>query len=313
MIIFSVKNIKIISLLFVLYSASVVTWAAEQVVIKMNTTLPPPIGYRIGDILQLNIELHLGSSDWTIDAESLPVTKRLNRWLELQEIEVDKQFSWNNPFYRINVRYQIIGNPDKLSALIVPAFYFELISKDDNWPVVIEPWSYVLSPVLLHEDRLAGAEPDLQPAATPVLVPLWNRGLRMFFAGLVALLCIIYLLYQTFFVRYLKGRNLPFAKASKKIGLLCHTSRSNEVYREALQYFHQAVEKSHGSPVFHKDLDSFFHLCPQFQPQTEAITRVYLASNAEFFNLGDKGQNVLSLKNDLLPLCKVCHRLELNH
>ena len=209
----------------------------------------------------------------------------------------------------VEFRYLIVGNPEKLSALVVPPIDFNLVSGDESWPVVIGPTAYTLAPVLTHEVRNPGQLPELQMAEPPRPLDVNYRLWRILALVGLFLLALLYLLFLIYGPGLLRARNKPFAKAVRELSVISRNEKAAG-YRDALKVVHGAMRETYGSVVMSEDLDDFFQKYPVFSDCRKIIQAVYDSINAEFYDFSRKESKPLSIENDLLPLCRTCRRLE---
>lgn len=283
--------------------------ASDSAVLEMNVEKPTSVGYRIGDVLPITVKLQL-ADDWFLDPDTLPAIRRVNRWLELISVGIDKSVISQARSLTVDFRFLIVGNPEKLSALVVPPIYFDLIKEDESWPVVVEPMSYTLSPILTHEARNLGQMPELRPGEPPYLVDTDRRLWRIFIFVVLLVFGTGYLLYLIYGPDLIHLYNRPFAKAVRKLSIISRMTTSDSDYKEALKVIHNALQETYGSVVMTEDLDEFLKAFPVFSDCRKALQAVYDSSNAEFFDYGGATSNRLGIEDDLLPLCRICRRLE---
>ncbi len=293
----------------ILLLRSPLAFASDKAVASSSLELPPPVGYRIGDNLSVKLTLMMNEG-WILDRDSLPENGRINRWLEYHGTRIQMQWVEGMLRYELMFNYLLVGNPEKLTVLVVPSLIFNLSSAKDNWPFVIEPWSYTLSPILPTEARLPGQKPLLQAVEPPPLINTAQRKIRLFFFAVSIAICILYIVFTVFGIHWKNVGNRPFRQAFKSLRKLNRNLNPEQYYRQSLKIFHRAMAQTYGANVMSADLDHFFRQFPVFRPQRQAIEKIYAASNKEFFDKSQEPRISLDVRRDLLPLCRECSRLE---
>lgn len=273
-------------------------------VVDFKFLTPRPFGYVIGDEIHHRIELH-AKAGAEIAPGSLPVQGMLNRWLNLNRVEVQRQTAGAGRDYQIDLYYQAFYAPQEVKMLTIPGFELTLAVGKLQFNQTVPPWHFTLSP--LHE--LAVRKDDggeyIRPDALPPAIeaPAAAQMLPLAIAVLLASAAGLAVLNGKLAVF---PRKLIFKTAYQR---LCRA----EAYEFAvsLDIFHQALNRLHQKPLFRAGLADFFQRFPAYRGQEAHIMWFFDCSDACFFAADAK--TVSSAERERLKqLCRDCREIERN-
>ena len=262
-------------------------------------TWPRDLGYRIGDRFEI-VAKTVMAPGYSLDKTSLPRVGRVDRWVELTEVDVQTPSAST---LSVRFRFLITGNPDTLSGLIVPPMHYLLKSGEKTWPVVVQAFGYSLSPILLHENRVDGQMPVLLAPNPPPAADISQAARLAWLGGAVMVLSALWLVWINWFRGAVPSWQRPFAVAARKL----HTREIRSHYPEALKAVHRAFDSTDGRTVLSGDLDAFFDRHPHMKAEEMAIRDFFAHSNALFYE-GQRDKR-LRIREDLIALCRRCHAL----
>lgn len=265
---------------------------------------PRPFGYVIGDEIHQRIELRTRPGA-VIAPGSLPVQGMLNRWLNLNRVEVRQQTAGSGNAYRIDLFYQAFYAPQEVKMLTIPGFELILELGHAQFRQSVPPWHFTLSP--LHELAIRkddGGEyirPDVPPPAVPA------TQLAQALPGAIALLLVSVAGLAAVYGKIgLFPRRLIFKSAYRR---LCRAE--TEEFTVSLDIFHQALNRLYQKPLFRAGLTDFFQRFPAYRQLETHILWFFDCSDHCFFSA--ETQVVSSQVRDRLKqLCRACRAIERN-
>ena len=265
---------------------------------------PRPFGHVIGDVLERVATLDVDAGYALVDA-SLPRAGPLDTLLEARAPAVAASARLGGTRYTIRLAYQLIGSPEAVTTLVLPAvtLVFEnggarLEETIPDWPVTMAP----LTPVNVL--GRAGLEQVL-PDRAPVAIDTRTRALRLGLYAVAAVLILIYLAYRRYGLAWPR-RVGPFARAYRDLKPLAHGGPDEAAYRAMLKHLHRAFDETAGRTVFAGELGDFLVSRPAFAGARKPIERFFEVSRLEFF----AAHAAASPRVDPLALCRECRRRE---
>lgn len=286
------------ALIFTLSSAAAL---ASPTPYSIELSNPTENAKGLGQRFYREISLHV-EPPFTLDKNSIPLPKRTGLYLQQQAIELrwDWQAGWNA--YTLRIPYQVIGQSDKRAFAIVPAFVVDLRDGDQNFPVVLEPFSVEIKPGPAMTDRATGTALPLAPPHPPPNLPLaaWLLA-ALSSAALLALLCCTWL-WRRVLGPLWRRHQRPFAQAARALRRLPKTA--DESHYAALA--HRAFNASAGSTVLSCDVPAFLASQPHVAPHADAISAFFQASDNRLFAQIDTADS----KHQITELLQRCAHAE---
>lgn len=255
-----------LSLLFVLVAICHSSDFTPSTVVPGKTT-----GYFLGDVIEQRVALSQNGTVKTI--EQLPALQREGPWLERVSTLITNDSAW------LVVRYQIVNSPNDVVLASLPAL--NLAAKRGE-TVSVDNWYFSISPALppdgTDNEALPIMQPDTQPQATET-EPI-NQRLK-FSSLLLALTLGTWLLWWLLQNRS-DYRNLPYARAFKKIRQL--DTASVDMQADAWVALHHAFNQTAGRTVSSGTLAHCFQAAPWLQSLENPINDFFNASTQRFFD-----------------------------
>jgi mxaA protein len=271
--------------------------ANNDPLIGFEVTTPRPFGYVIGDEIpeRIVIETRPGV---TLNTASLPAKGPLNRWLNLNDIQIRQ----SGHHYEIDLRYQVFYAPLTVKTLTLPGFSLQFGSGDTAFSKQVPPWNFTVSP--LRDLAVKGAESGatLRPDIPPPLLDT-RPALTVIAAGFVA--ASLASAYLSFLYGYFPKwwRRTLFKQALKRVAGV-----SEKDMAEALRTVHQALNRLNRKPLFRHQLAGFYRANPEYRRLDSQLNWFFNYSNHYFFS-----RNVSATALDLqklIALCKACRQIE---
>lgn len=265
---------------------------------------PRPFGYVIGDEIHHRIELH-AKAGAEIAPGSLPVQGTLNRWLNLNRVEVEQKTAGAGRDFRIDLYYQAFYAPQEVKMLTIPGFELTLAAGKSQFSQTVPPWHFTLSP--LHE--LAVRKDDggeyIRPDALPpaVAAPPAAQMLGFLVALSLASAAGLAVLYGKLAVF---PRRLIFKTAYQRL----RRAEADE-FAASLDIFHQALNRLYRKPLFRAGLADFFRQFPAYRGLEAHILWFFDCSDAYFFAAQPEAVST-GERERLRQLCRDCREIERN-
>ncbi len=281
--------------------------AIEDVVTSFELVPPKPYGVFVGDIL--NYEINFTTRDlFVLDEGSLPQKGALNYWLELKELDIEKEKNGETSIYRISLYYQTFYVPLVVTEKTIPEINLQLGNSVNHAKLVIPSQHFHMSPLKPVVQR------GVAEGSSQAMVPMSDhslglRGTRHIVLKLSLLgLSVIFIIMLYAFSRgWLFSINkTPFLKAKKKIVKL----KQDEEVRQAFRALHHAFNETYGKTVFISSLDDFFIKNKEFLSCKKQIEQFFKSSSSIFYGQEYHGvKTVINIK-ELADFCRELSDLE---
>jgi mxaA protein len=271
--------------------------APDDALIRFEVETPRPFGYVIGDEIRetLLIETRPGI---LLNTASLPATGSLNRWLNLNRLEVEQ----DGQRYRIDLRYQVFYAPLTVKTLTLPGFTLQFGSGGSAFSKEVPPWRFTMSPLRDLAVKSAEGGASIRPDSPPPQLDT-RQAMTLIAAGSVASLvaaAVLAFLYGYF--PALQRRTL-FKRALKQLARLPEKDMA-----EALRTLHQALNALNRQPLYQHQLAGFYEAHPEYRRLDSQLNWFFHYSNHYFFS-----RNVSATALDrqkLTALCQACRQIE---
>ncbi|MEQ1528596.1 MAG: nonribosomal peptide synthetase MxaA [Methylococcales bacterium] len=285
---------RILCLLLLLVGCS---GAAHEPVNYFSVQTPRPFGYVLGDEIEQKImfEIRPGVS---FQVASLPGTGQLNRWLNLNRVEI-RQIEQR---YEIVLRYQVFYAALEVKALKLPGFSLQFNEQGQTFSKEVPAWEFNMSPLRELAVRKTEQGEYMRSDAQPPLLSDRSQKLGFYAATSIAALSASYLAYLYGYLSLWQRRRL-FKRALRK---LTHVPANN--IGQALTIVHQALNSLNRQPLFAHQLSDFYRLYPQYQCVNSELDWFFNFSNHYFFSDGFSTDS-LDLEK-IKTLCRHCREIE---
>ncbi|MDT0634403.1 hypothetical protein [Spectribacter hydrogenoxidans] len=256
--------------------------AQDAGIVAVDTQAPRPFGQVVGDRLVLTYRITV-ASDATLQRASLPLRRRIDDWLERQEVEVSTRRTDDGQQYTITLTYQTFDTPLGVTTKTVPGFEVRFRRPDQPPATARMPaWSFAQSPLLSETvadegENIVSMQPDVEPFSAR------RRGHTALLAASVLPLAgglgWLLWLYQPWRRRHARH----FAEALAAIRAQPRTS-SPEALAAAFRHVHRGFDRTVGQAVFAADVDAFCQRFPRFAACREEIDTFFADSRRLFFD-----------------------------
>jgi mxaA protein len=290
---------RIISLL-ILVSLSSCNDVNNNVITDFEHLTPRPFGYVIGDEIahRVIIETRDGVK---LNQANLPTQGILNRWLNLNQINVTEKPLHGGYHYEIDLTYQVFYAPQAAKMLTIPSVALNFNQAGNALEKTIPAWQFTLSAlreIQMRKDEHGEYMRPNEPApflSTPHAIETSLFSLASFvFSG-------TWLAYFYGFI------SLPRRKIFKQTNQKLLKLKENDL-EQGFALMHNALNTLNGKPLFASQLAHFYEKNPQYETAKKLLNDFFQISTRYFF----AGQNVNS--KDTLQLirktCELCSAIE---
>lgn len=283
--------------------------AQSPAVKSLQVDTPRPFGYVIGDIFRhrVRIDLH---APYRLELDSIPLSGKLNRWLEMRTTVLEISRSPGATVYDIILDYQIFNAPLEIKRVATPAHQVMVAGSVDRTPVTIPAWEFSVTPITSSHRADATAPQDLRPPRPPPPISLSPHITRFALTAAIFAAAVLCLGWTRWGVPLLARANRPFARAYRDLKRLHKRSFDESVYRQALRRLHGAFNETAGRALFSEQLSAFHASHPRFSGLEQPIDELYSESRSVFFAAGSTASAEKGDLSRLIFLCRECRQRE---
>lgn len=267
---------------------------------RFEVQTPRPFGYLIGDEIRHRIVLET-RKDMAFDANSLPARGELNRWLNLNQVDIRNDRDAGLTV--IDLSYQVFYAPNEVKLLTVPGFSLRFTQAGKTVEQAVPPWQFTLSPMQeLSPRKDENGRPYLRPDAVPASTDTVDFWLGVYAALMGAGSIGLYLAYlYGYFPNWPQRR--VFKHTLRLLGKLSETE-----LEQALAAMHHAFNTVYGKPLFRHTVGDFLTSHPQFRSVEAHLLWFYEFSNQVLF--GGRRESGSDQWQQLQELCRLCREIE---
>lgn len=289
------------TVLALIFTVSSATALAQTIPYSMESPLPPEQSKSLGQRFYREIQLQI-TKPYDLDKHSLPQAQRIGLYLQQQPVQV--HWNWQSGWraYTLRIPYQVISQSAKKAFAFVPPFVFELSDGQQNYPVVLEPFSVNIDAGPSLADRAAGTALPLAAAQPPPAQQTMHVLIAtMTSTALLLLLCLMYL-WRTLLGPAWQRYNLPFSRAHRAIRRLPADAEATRRFIIA----HRAFNACAGHTVLSCDLPHFLATQPQFHAHAAAMAEFFQRSDLQLYTRNPPADS----RQHITALLKHCSKAE---
>lgn len=290
---------RIISLL-ILVGLSSCNDAKNSVITDFEHLTPRPFGYVIGDEIahRVIIETRDGAK---LNQANLPTKGILNRWLNLNQINVKEKPLNGGYHYEIDLTYQVFYAPQATKMLTIPSIALNFNQAGQALEKIIPTWQFTISAlreIQMRKDEHGEYMRPNEPA--PFLSPP-HAIAKLLFSLASFVFSGTWLAYFYGFI------SLPRRKIFKQPYQKLLKLKETEL-EQGFTLMHHALNTLNGKPLFSSQLPNFYETNPQYKTAKKLLDDFFQVSTLYFF----AGQNLN--KKETLQLikksCELCLAIE---
>lgn len=275
-------------------------WAASTPV-SLEITNPRPFGYVIGDLVDRRINVQ-AASPYALVQEALPQPKRVDRWLRLRAVTMERHEEKRTNRYDVRLTYEVANVPTEVMTIALPAVALRFQGAGQSLEQTITEWPISIGPLTPNYVLARAGLEELRPDAMPVLLDTRSYPIRLgaYAATLGALA--LWWIASRFGIPFLPRPHGPFSRALHDLRRITRESLEGAWYRTALRRVHRAFDETAGRAVFAEQLDGFLVEHPQFDALRGKVVEFFELSRQEFFGSGAPARS----PDWLLDFCRQC-------
>jgi mxaA protein len=273
----------------------------QEPIKRFEFQVPKPFGYVIGDEIQHRIIVET-RQQLKLVGNSMPAKGQINRWLNLNQVNISSAKSAEGDTTIIDLTYQVFYAPLEVKMLKIPSFTLQYLQNEQAIEQAVPEWHFTLSPLhelaVRKENDQVYTRPDAQPGLISNQTEL--NGLYLSLLALVTGGC--YLAFRYGNLPNLTRRNL-FKRAYRELSKLTAKDAA-----AALAIVHSALNSRNQKPLFRHQLNEFYQQQPEFKVIANQLDWFFSFSNHYFFSGGNYCTDSDFLK--IRELCHLCRKIE---
>lgn len=290
---------RLISLLMVMCLLSC-SDSATNAITDFEHLTPRPFGYVIGDEIlhHVIIETRDGVK---LNKAALPTQGIINRWLNLNQIQVNESPLGDGFHYDIALRYQVFYAPQSVKMLTIPSVALAFNQDEKSLEKTIPAWQFTLSPLRDLQVKSEQGSEYMRPNAPVPLLSMPYAVTMLLFGTLGFLSSGVTLAY---FYGYISlPRRKIFKRANQQLSLVT----GNDIHK-AFTIMHHALNTLNRKPLFSSHLPEFYEQHPQYQPARKLLDDFFQVSTAYFF--AGRDVNAAETLQLIKKSCQICAAIE---
>ncbi len=271
---------------------------------------PRAFGVLVGDKVRLELLVAV-EKPYRVQRSSLPPSRWINSWLELQTLKLTQTRGERLNRYTIAVNYQIFATPRAVTLDTIPGFELRFVGAGEKFALAVPHWVFSMSPLLKPEPEVDSvAAIPVRADAPPLLADttLPEVGTAVF--GVLSALLGSYWLYVNALWPFTRRKDAPFAHTCRRLRALKRRPREEQALPEGFLLIHQAFNQTAGEVVFAEHLERFFAKQPAFAKRRAEVEGFFHQSRRLFFGEGNVVQGDDTDLAWLESLCRTCRAAE---
>jgi mxaA protein len=290
---------RLLSLLIVMFLLSCSDLATNAITDFEHLT-PRPFGYVMGDEIEHRIIIETRDGV-KLNKAALPTQGIINRWLNLNQIQVNESPLDDGFHYEIALRYQVFYAPQSVKMLTIPSVALAFNQDEKSLEKTIPAWQFTLSPLRDLQVKSEQGSEYMRPNAPVPLLSAPYAVTMLLFSTLGFLSSGVILAY---FYGYI---SLPRRKIFKRANQQLAKLTENDTHK-AFAIMHHALNTLNRKPLFSSHLPEFYEQYPQYQSAKFVLDDFFQVSTAYFFAGRDvKVTETLQL---IKKSCQICAAIE---
>ena len=271
---------------------------------------PRAFGLLAGDKVRLELVVAV-EQPFRLQRSSLPPSRWVNSWLELQAVRARGIRTERLNRYKIAANYQVFATPRAVTQEAIPGFDLRFVGAGESFALSVPEWIFSMSPLLEPEPEVDNvAAIPVRADAPPLLVDTTLPAAGVALWGALSLLLGGYWLYANSLWPFARRTDAPFAQASRRLRALKRRVDERHSLPEGYRVIHQAFNQTAGEVVFAERLERFFARRPTFAQRRAEIEGFFLGSRRLFFGDGRASMAGSADLTSLEVLCRQCRAAE---
>ncbi len=288
----------VIFICFILNSCSS---TLSEPIISFQVQTPRPFGYVIGDEIKQRIVVDVRDG-MALQYNSLPNKGKVNRWLNLNKIKIDKNKIHQGIHYQIDLTYQLFYAPLEVKMLKIPSFTLQFKQFGNTTKKQVPYWNFTTAPLRELAIRKDEGKEYMRPDSPAPLLDYTASYYRLLVSLLIAFIITFYLAWLYGCLSFLPKYQI-FKRPAKRLSQLPNTDIEN-----MLRVMHRALNQLNGKPLFQHQLADFYNHHPSYQQLNNELNWFFKYSNQYFFSTNAPVNKTDS--NKIKELCQHCLEIE---
>ncbi len=271
---------------------------------------PRAFGVLVGDKVRLELLVAV-EKPYRLQPSSLPPSRWVNSWLELQTVKLTETRGQRLNRATIVANYQIFATPRAVTQEIIPGFELRFVGAGKNFALAVPRWVFSMSPLLKPEPEVDSvAAIPVRADAPPLLADTTQSVAGVAVFGVLSVLLGGYWLYVNALWPFMQRGDAPFAQACRRLRALKRRVREEQALPDGFLLMHRAFNQTAGEVVFAEHLERFFAKQPAFAKRRAEVESFFHQSRRLFFGEGDVVQGGDTDLAWLESLCRTCRIAE---
>ncbi len=262
---------------------------------------PRPFGYVIGDEIRQRIIIETRKG-LALQYSSLPNKGEINRWLNLNKLNVAKTKTRKGVRYQIDLTYQLFYAPLEVKMLELKNFTLQFKQFGNTIEKIVPSWSFTAAPLRELAIRKDNGKEYMRPDALVPSIDNTTAFNRLIVSLLITFILVAYLAWLYGLLTFLPKYQI-FKRPARQLAKF-----SKDDLASMLNIMHKALNQLNGKPLFQHRLTNFYQRFPDYQQLNDELVWFLNYSNQYFFS----SDNLIN-KNDsykIKALCQHCLQIE---
>lgn len=272
----------------------------NQPITSFQVQTPRPFGYVIGDEIKQRIIID-ARKGLALQYSSLPGKGEINRWLNLNKINIIKSTTREGIRYQIDLRYQLFYAPLQVKMLEIPGFSLQFRQFGYNIEQKVPLWYFTAAPLRELAIRKDDGKQYMRPDTPAPLLDNTAQLHRLIVSLLIAFMLMIYLAWLYGLFTFLPKYQL-FKRPSRRL------AKAADDVSDMLNIMHKALNQLNGKPLFQHRLTDFYQRFPNYQQLHSELIWFFNCSNRHFFSSVKRAHKEDGDK--IKALCRQCLLIE---
>ncbi len=288
-------------LLFITLLLSSCSSSISEPIHSFKVQTPRPFGYVIGDKLtqRVLIEVRQGVE---LQHSSLPAKGTINRWLNLNEIKINRKKVSDAWHYQVDLTYQVFYAPLEVKMLDLPAFTLQFRQFGNTVEQNVPVWHFTTAPLRELAIRKDNGIEYMRPDQLAPLIDNSTVTTRLMVFSAIAVLIAGYLAWLYGMLSFLPKYQI-FKKPTRQLAKLVKGDEE-----KMLTIFHCALNQLNGKPLFKHHSVTFYQQFPRYKQLQSELNWFFDFSNDYFF--GSQAQLDKNNTQRIQQLSKHCLDIE---
>ncbi len=262
---------------------------------------PRPFGYVIGDEIKQRILIDTRQG-LVLDKNSILAKGPVNRWLNLNNINIVQSKANTGIHYQIDLTYQLFYAPLEVKMLELPGFSLQFRQYGKTLEQKVPGWFFTSAPLRELAIRKEDGKEYMRPDTSAPLLDNSTTLIRLYCFLLIAVALAVYLAWLYGLLGFFPKYQI-FRRPARRLDRLS----DNELIK-MLSIIHNALNQLNGKPLFQHKLADFYQRFPDYRQLDAELNWFFNVSNQCFFTTKQQASD--SIADKIRALCRHCLQIE---